>query len=584
MSISAVCKVCKETFVVLDKRQTSRCGKEHFKACDQCGTEFLITPNMLPTARFCSKACFGLSCRNTTVRLCLICNKEVKRVAARTCSTPCSTKLRNQTVQAQEKICGACGKPFNGLSTKKICDREHFSICEICGERFIGNPYAFRRTCSNLCNGKLINNEESNLKRRETSRKNWGTDFPFQSEEIKDRMMKTSIERYGTTHPMQSDEIQERSRISCEEKFGVPYSFQSEEVRAKSKLTNLDRYGFENPAQNEEVKAKVRNTIHEKFKGGVIPHPRISSINKNFAAMLGEAGFTNIEFEVPFGSSYSADLSLKNEKGVEILIDLHPTVSHNTEISLYCKISGCEIPCEIHKAVAPDYHFKRAKKALSENRALIQWYDWDDQNALVDFLNNRLSGSFRKYSARKLSLKVITAKAANEFLTLHHIQGGMRGQSYCFGLYASEELLAVATFGKARFKSKAEWEFLRYAVKGGVIINGGPGRLFSAFVEVVSPKTVVSYVDFNHTTRSSVFLVSLGFVEGALTGPAVVWHRVTDGKRVRETSLLAIGADRLLGTSYGRPEECGLVNRDIMLLEGFLPVATAGNRVFLWKS
>ena len=49
------------------------------------------------------------------------------------------------------------------------------------------------------------------------------------------------------------------------------------------------------------------------------------------------------------------------------------------------------------------------------------------------------------------------------------------------------------------------------------------------------------------------------------------------------TSLLSIGADRILGTSYGSKKESGMDNRDIMLAEGFLEVYTAGNRVYLWN-
>jgi hypothetical protein len=625
MSISVVCKVCKETFIPLNKKQTSRCGKEHFKACDQCGTEFLITPNMLPTARFCSKACFGLSCRNTTARLCPICNKEVKRVA-KTCSTPCATKLRNQTVQAQERTCESCGKEFSALSKyKRFCERDHFIPCAVCGKNFIVNPYNPNKACSAKCYGAIINSPESNEKRKATSRKRWGTEFPQQAPEVKEKIKAKNIELFGYAFPLASPILREKGRKTSVDRYGTEWYTQSEEGKSARAATNLKRYGAENPFAAEEIKKRIKEVWQEKYgvdhpmkngdvveggratnikrygvpnvlmvpeikarametfathvNEGIFPTSKISLINKAYAKALNDTFNVEVLFEQRFGRFY-ADLGIADS----ILVDIHPTVSHNTEVGFQCLLKGCALPCTLHTGLSEDYHFKRALEARAEGKTLIQWYGWENEQALIRLLQSRLGGSFRKYSARKLSLKVITSKEANEFLTLYHIQGGMRGQSHCFGLYASEELVAVATFGKARFKSKAEWEFLRYAVKGGVIIHGGPGRLFSAFVDVVSPKTVVSYVDFNHTTRSSVFLGSLGFVEGAPTGPAVVWHRVTDGKRVRETSLLAIGADRLLGTSYGRPEECGLVNRDIMLLEGFLPVATAGNRVFLWNS
>ena len=66
------------------------------------------------------------------------------------------------------------------------------------------------------------------------------------------------------------------------------------------------------------------------------------------------------------------------------------------------------------------------------------------------------------------------------------------------------------------------------------------------------------------------------------TGPALVWSKGDES--VPETSLLRLGADRLLGTSYGSREESGLDNHGIMLTEGWLPVWTAGNRVFTWTA
>lgn len=228
------------------------------------------------------------------------------------------------------------------------------------------------------------------------------------------------------------------------------------------------------------------------------------------------------------------------------------------------------------------YHFKRALAALEEDRTLIQWYGWESQEKLVSFLHSRTLKSVR-LSARKLTARKIASTEANRFLKLYHVQGAGRGQSHCYGLYDGSELVAVATFGRGRFNSKASWEFLRYAVARERIVHGGSGRLFDLFKAEVNPDSVVSYIDFSHTTRKELFLNSMGFVEGKPTGPSVIWHRVRDNKVVKQTSLLSVGADRLLKTNYGSRDECGLDNRGIMLKEGFLPVHAAGNRVFLWR-
>lgn len=123
-------------------------------------------------------------------------------------------------------------------------------------------------------------------------------------------------------------------------------------------------------------------------------------------------------------------------------------------------------------------------------------------------------------------------------------------------------------------------EFLRYAVKRGHIIHGGVERLWKNFLETYSPRSVISYLDFNHTTRKDNFLTSLGFREMPDHAQVLCWSK--GSSLIRETSLLTLGADRLLKTAYGKPRDAGLDNHGIMLAEGWLPVYTAGNRNFLW--
>ena len=63
-----------------------------------------------------------------------------------------------------------------------------------------------------------------------------------------------------------------------------------------------------------------------------------------------------------------------------------------------------------------------------------------------------------------------------------------------------------------------------------------------------------------------------------------MWYRASDGKTVPSSSIQRLGADRLLGTSYGPREVCGLNNEGIMKAEGFVAYKTAGNRVFEWRA
>lgn len=449
--------------------------------------------------------------------------------------------------------------------------------------------------------------KEVKEKAKATNIERYGVEYPNQNKEVRDKGYKTNIERYGVAHPLQNDEIKKKAADSLEAKYGVRHPslsptlrnrandsiearygvrspWQSAEIKELIKESYRAKYGVDYPSQVPEIRAKALATLEEGLKSGRLAKgARVSKINRDFARLI-EENFpdTNVTFEKTLGRM-SFDLAIEGTNFTNFLIDINPTITHNNEVGFTCIINSCKLPCEKHSPVAQDYHYKRALAAKEAGYSLIQFFDWDSDEQILSLLRGKLDRGFERHSARKLQLVKISQKDANAFLKEAHIQGSAKGQSHCYGLKDGEgDLVAVATFAKARFKAKAEFEWVRYAVRGGAIVHGGPNRLFQAFLEDVSPDSVISYVDFNHTTAKTIFLSSCGFMEAAATGPSLVWSK--DNRRIYNNSLLALGADRLLGTNYGRPEECGMKNNDIMLVEGWLPVYTAGNRVFMWTN
>jgi hypothetical protein len=581
------------------------------------------------TRAYCSKLCSLQSRSKAPVeKKCTECGHLFTGRHGVTCSPACTLAKRQATVAASTKICAWCAKEFSGNTTKKYCNGEHFASCEVCKKSFAVDPYKSRRTCSNLCNGKLVNSAESMVKRRANSEAKWGTAFPLQSSAVKAKIAESNMERYGVASPLASKELRAKGRETTRDRYGADWYAQSEEGKAARAATNLERYGAENPFAAESVKDAIRAkhleqrgvahpmqdpTVVESVKNtnmlryGVPNVLMVPAVQEKVAEALRrrrEAGLGTsrtsklnlalqeqllrelgcaVTLEEPLGD-FSADLGLRRSGDAPLLlVDLHPTISHNALRSFGCVIQGCEDPCPVHAPPAKDYHFKRAQAALAADRTLIQWYGWESHEKLSAFLKPRMS-KLRSVSARKLQLKPISGREANSFLKLHHVQGDGRGQTHCYGLFDEKELLAVATFGPARFGASAEAEFIRYAVADTHVIHGGAGRLLDAFKRDAKPRSIISYVDFNHTTRSRTFLHSAGFEELSPTGPALIWHRLRDNRVVKHTSLLAIGADRILKTAYGTREESGMDNTAIMLAEGFLPVYTAGNRVFRWTS
>lgn len=462
-------------------------------------------------------------------------------------------------------------------------------------------------------------------KARRTSQIKYGTDHPQSSSEVRAKVEATNLERHGVRHSFQAIEAREKAAKTNLERYGASNPFASEEIKEKIKATLLEKYGVEYISQRESHGDAVRATSLKKYG---VTHPMLHPpIRDAFEAKMLETYGVRRPLQVPefrekaqetflknleegnhSGGGRISKLNLKWKKRIEeslltevvlegrlgtintdffipkydFYVELNPTITHNSEIAYRCVTNRCGGSCEDHFPLSENYHFERARIAKNEGKRLYQFFQWEINEDIIKFLKGKTVSGVKK-SARSLNLLPIGQAESNSFLRIAHPQGPTRNQSHCYGLFNDGALLAVATFGKARFGAKEQYEFLRYAVRPGHVVHGGAGRLFKRFLEDARPESVVSYVDFNHTTAPQTFLNSLGFREEAPTGPAKVWHRLTDDKRVPQTSLLRLGADRLLGTSYGSREESGLDNDAIMVVEGFLPVFTAGNRRFVWQ-
>ena len=64
----------------------------------------------------------------------------------------------------------------------------------------------------------------------------------------------------GTEYPMQSQEVREKSKQTCMLNYGVEHISQSQKVKDKMKTTCFLNYGVENPSQSQEIKNKKIDT------------------------------------------------------------------------------------------------------------------------------------------------------------------------------------------------------------------------------------------------------------------------------------------------------------------------------------
>lgn len=142
------------------------------------------------------------------------------------------------------------------------------------------------------------------------------------------------------------------------------------------------------------------------------------------------------------------------------------------------------------------YHVSKTDQALAAGVKLYHIWssDWETRGHVWKSKITQLIGATtEKIAARKCVVSGVPADVSRVFLDSHHLQGkdtaGVR-----LGLYYSDELIAIMTFGKPRFTTKFDWELIRFCVKGGVSVAGGFSKLLNHFRKTHGG-SIVSYAN-----------------------------------------------------------------------------------------
>lgn len=222
------------------------------------------------------------------------------------------------------KICQECGLEFeasNGM--QKFCDRPHFRICKVCGNKFEVTRHHLtakdaKVTCSKKCSTEL--RKQTNLfkyggvapacskdvqqKMQNTTKDRFGVAHAAMSDSVKQKMLETSLSRYGSWYTQTEksklhmselwndseyrkntrERIEqtcleryggvtcfadlntyEKSRKTYESKTGYRQAFSNPDVQSKIEETNLERYGVRRPLQNVSIREKVSLTNLERY-------------------------------------------------------------------------------------------------------------------------------------------------------------------------------------------------------------------------------------------------------------------------------------------------------------------------------
>ncbi len=111
--------------------------------------------------------------------------------------------------------------------------------------------------------------------------------------------------------------------------------------------------------------------------------------------------------------------------------------------------------------------------------------------------------------ARDCNVKRIAQHTANNFLEEFHLMGHTKA-AFCYGLYDTGELIAVATFSKGRKMNRLDeqqrsFEMIRFCCKEGITVSGGLSKLLSHFIKEKEPGDIMTYVDKQYSDGRSYY-------------------------------------------------------------------------------
>ena len=189
-----------------------------------------------------------------------------------------------------KQICQWCGLEFDAKnSQQKICNREHYATCKICGKTFPVSRSSIinksvKQTCSKECCNKL--KQQTNLER-------YGATWIQKTDEFKSKIKRTNLEKYGVENVFQSTSIQEKMKNTMIQRYGVENALQNPDLLAKSRRTCKEHYGVENCMSNNDIQQKAQDTMMKKY-GVRFPIQSSEIMNKIQQTNLKKYGVKNV--------------------------------------------------------------------------------------------------------------------------------------------------------------------------------------------------------------------------------------------------------------------------------------------------
>ena len=537
-----------------------------------------------------------------------------------------------------EHLCPVCGKNCEFYINEK---RRRYIYRNTCGNNSCQQVLAHSEEANEKLrqtNMKRYNvpyapqSKEVQEKMKETNRKKYNSNSPLGNVEIRAKIKKIMIERHNVDHPMRSDIIKAKARATFRKHFNADHPMKCEEVQEKQKETNRIRYGCDYSLLNENVKTKSKKTfmdnygvesysqIHikhfdiwnddDKFKKFIVDKYNEKGM---FLVLTDISGFFNVHpynvkrklellglldyfyiqdsnLEIQFKDFLDENNITYNRRNRNILQGNKDNTHKEIDFVFEDNKIGIEInDIGSHNIIGNDYynhpkdkqyHLNKSIDAKNKGYHLIHLWEWelrndDEWHKLSGWILNLLNNDKIKIGARKCIIKDVSLKEEKEFLNNYHLQGYKKSK-ICLGLYYNDELIQLMSFSDPRYNKNYQWELLRLCTKYGYYVIGGAKRLLDYFIKNYQPESIISYCNLDKFIGN--VYTDIGFKLLRNVEPQIMWCN-KDMKHFTNASLNWIGADKMIGTNYGK----GTDNEEIVIKHGYVPIYNCGLAVYELK-
>lgn len=371
--------------------------------CESCGMRFHAYNNTVKcckqrktaTCESCG-SCYHYVCNKANDSSCPYCKYAGTRYKysemQSTCDLCGGLFMRNKREHAN--TCNALKtytcKHCNGVFTVSCCKGSNFDYCSLsCTMKESKRIKESHMNQRMMNDGKLAFNTD---RRNQTMLAKYGVTVPCKNTRIRQK----AIDNQKATHDGRLAFNTDKQRMTMIQRYGTPTTLQSPVLISKYENTMRARYGAARPASVPEIENRILNSIIANNGHLFGTGSPISKINIAFANKLSKAYMNAYNTELDYEYEYNIDNSFYDLRLCkhDILIDLNPTVTHNIDLPYACRINKCTQPCMHHKRIEMDYHLNRSILAYNHGYNLIQIYDNDDVNAVIDYIISLCRGTF----------------------------------------------------------------------------------------------------------------------------------------------------------------------------------------------